>query len=188
MVDLPEPDRPVNHSTAGFWPFGLGARILVHVERLPMDVGRAPQTEIDHAGADRRIGEAVDQDEAARVAVLVIGIEGDGLRRGDIAVADFVQMQGLAGQMVERVDVDLVLQFGDLDAGTVVVPIFRRYWRPGSISSSAIQSRCAANWSETSGRAARRAQNVAARDVDFVGQRQRHGVAGARLRPDRRPW
>ena len=52
MVDLPEPDRPVNHSTAGFWPFSSARALLVHVERLPMHVGGAAQAEIDHAGAD----------------------------------------------------------------------------------------------------------------------------------------
>ena len=113
MVDLPEPDRPVNHSTAGFWPFMAGARLLVHVQRLPMHIGRAAQAEIDHARADRGVGEAVDQDEAAGVAIVAIGIEGDGLGQREIAVADFVQRQRLGRQMIERVDVDLVLELGD---------------------------------------------------------------------------
>ena len=64
----------------------------------------------------------------------------------------------------------------------MAVPIFSRYWRPGSISSSAIHSRCAANWSETSGRALRARQHIAARDIDFVGQGQRDGIAGHALR------
>ena len=46
MVDLPAPDRPVNHSTHGFWPFSARARRLVDVERLPVDVLRAPQREV----------------------------------------------------------------------------------------------------------------------------------------------
>ena len=80
MVDLPEPDRPVNHSTRRLLPGLAGARRLVHVERLPMDVGGAAQREVDEAHADRVVGEAVDDDEAAEVAVLGIGCEGD--RRG----------------------------------------------------------------------------------------------------------
>ncbi len=39
MVDLPEPDRPVNQSTQGFWPFSAARAALVDVERLPVDVG-----------------------------------------------------------------------------------------------------------------------------------------------------
>ena len=96
MVDLPEPDRPVNHSTAGFWPFMRGAGRLVHVQRLPMDIGGAAQAEIDHAGADRGVGEAVDQDEAAGIAIVAIGIEGQRLGQGEIGIADFVERQGLA--------------------------------------------------------------------------------------------
>ena len=56
-----------------------GAGLLVHVQRLPMDIGGAHQREIDHAGADRGVGEAVDQDEAAGVAIVAIGIEGERL-------------------------------------------------------------------------------------------------------------
>jgi hypothetical protein len=39
MVDLPEPDRPVNHRTAGFWPFSAARACLFDVQRLPVDVG-----------------------------------------------------------------------------------------------------------------------------------------------------
>ena len=39
MVDLPAPDRPVNQSTQGFWPFSAARAPLVDVERLPVDVG-----------------------------------------------------------------------------------------------------------------------------------------------------
>jgi hypothetical protein len=43
MVDLPEPDRPVNQSTAGLLMFLLGAGVAGDVERLPMDIGGAAQ-------------------------------------------------------------------------------------------------------------------------------------------------
>ena len=38
---------------------------LGHVHRVAMDVGGADQRELDHARADRLVGEAVDQDEGA---------------------------------------------------------------------------------------------------------------------------
>ena len=43
-----------------------GACRLVHVDRLPVDVGGAAQGEIDEPHADRVVGEAVDDDEASR--------------------------------------------------------------------------------------------------------------------------
>ena len=53
MVLLPAPDSPVNHSTTGFWPFDAAARAdLVHVQVLQVDVVRAAQREVQHAGAD----------------------------------------------------------------------------------------------------------------------------------------
>ena len=75
MVDLPEPDSPVNQSTQGCCPFSLDRAPLVDGERLPLDVGGAPQAELDHARSDRGMGEAVDQDEAAGLGILGVRIE-----------------------------------------------------------------------------------------------------------------
>ena len=77
IVDLPAPDRPVNQTMAGFCLFSAARSRLADEERLPVDVGAAPQPEGDHAGADGMIGEAVDDDEGAGPAVLVVGIERD---------------------------------------------------------------------------------------------------------------
>ena len=49
---------------------------LVHVHRLPVHVLAAAQGEADHAGADGGVGHAVDQDEAAQIVVVVVGLEG----------------------------------------------------------------------------------------------------------------
>ena len=54
-----------------------GALGLADRERLPVDVGGAAQPEGDHAGADGVVGEAVDQDEGAGLAVLGVGVERD---------------------------------------------------------------------------------------------------------------
>ena len=72
-------------------------------------------------------------------------------------------------------------------AGTVLVPM-RSEIGPAreSAARSSIQIRCAANWSDTSGRALGLDQDVAARDVDLVGQREGDGVAGLRPLPARR--
>ena len=87
MVDLPEPDRPVNHRQRGVLALDRGARGLVDVEQLPVDVAGATQGEIERAGGDGGIALAVDQDEAAERAVVGVGFEGDRLVEAEVAVA-----------------------------------------------------------------------------------------------------
>ena len=68
-----------------------GTRCLVHIQRLPVDVGSAAQREIDESHADRVVGKPVDDDEAAEVAVLFVGREGNGTVEVDIDDADLVE-------------------------------------------------------------------------------------------------
>src|SRR3954463_10994001 len=57
-------------------PLSLDRRpqALVRGHRLPMDVGGAAQTEIDHASAGSRIGKAIDDDEPTSIAVFHVWI------------------------------------------------------------------------------------------------------------------
>ena len=127
-----------------------------------------------------RVGEAVDQDEGAGLAVLGVGIEGDGDAGREIAEADLVEASVAAGQMLERVDVDLVLEGCDLrpaPSGAEPQQIGaagqqRLFGHPQQMRGELIGDL---------GPRAGRDQNVAARDVDFVGQRQRHRIAGLAL-------
>src|SRR5207247_1414475 len=64
---------------------------LADQQRLPMKVGSAPQAEVDHPGADRVIGEPVDDDETAGPAVLTVRIEDHRHARREIADADIIQ-------------------------------------------------------------------------------------------------
>ena len=80
---------------------------------VPMHIGRAPEPMRDHARRGGLVGGAIDQDEAARVAIVEIGVEGDRHGRREIAEADFVEIELLGGQLVEIVDVETVLEFGD---------------------------------------------------------------------------
>ncbi len=66
--------------------------------------------EPDHAGSNGRVAVAVDQDETAGNAILFVGIEADRLDRGDIDEGDFVAMQLLGGQVLQRVDVEPIFQ------------------------------------------------------------------------------
>ena len=110
MVDLPEPDRPVNQRTAGFWLFSSARACLLTSSACQWMLAARRSGEVDHAGADRGIGEAVDQDESAGGAVVAIGIEGDRRLGGDVADADLVHVERLGRLVGEIVDVDLVLE------------------------------------------------------------------------------
>ncbi len=63
------------------------------------------QRKVQEARADRRIGHAVDQDEAAGVVVLLVGVERDRLIEREVADADFVEFKLLGGALLERIDV-----------------------------------------------------------------------------------
>jgi hypothetical protein len=68
MVDLPEPESPVNHSTRGFWFLSAACASRLMSSRLPMDILRAPQREVQHARRHGAVGDLVDQDEPAQRA------------------------------------------------------------------------------------------------------------------------
>ena len=128
MVDLPAPERPVNHSTAGFWPFRCGMGLAADVEVLAMDVQRAAQREMQHAAGDRRVGELVDQDEPAERLVGAraldrIRLEHDLAVGRELGHADRVQSQRRRRKMLQRIDVDLIFGCWTI-AVTVWVPSF----------------------------------------------------------------
>src|SRR5215471_983203 len=85
-----EPREPQH---AGPLPLLPRAQLLVDVERLPVDVLRTAQREVDEAGADGTVGDAVDEDEAAEGAIVRVGLEGDRLIELDLAHADVVELE-----------------------------------------------------------------------------------------------
>ena len=117
MVDLPAPDRPVNHSTAGFCPFSAAwvSRLTSRCWRWMFDARRSAKWIIP----------------AATVALVNLSIRmnppstcwvraGHRIRfEHEVAVdqhfgdPDRVQFQVRRREMLERVDVDLI--FGVLD-------------------------------------------------------------------------
>jgi hypothetical protein len=113
IVDLPEPDRPVNHRQRGLLALDRGALGLVDVERLPVHVGGAVQREVERAAGDGGEALAVDQDEAAEQAVVRVRLEGDRLVEAEVHVGDLVELQALGGDVLLGVDVGLVADLGD---------------------------------------------------------------------------
>ena len=84
----------------------LGACALVDIKRLHMDVRRAAQRKVDHARTDRLVRQAVDQNKAARVAVFIIGIEGNLAIKIEVTDTNFIEAQRPCRMLFHRVDVD----------------------------------------------------------------------------------
>ena len=158
----------------------MGAGGAVDVEMLPGEVGAAAEREVDGAGAGGFVGEPVDDDEAAEGAVGGVGLEGE--RRGEREVddADVVEMEVLGGEVLVGVDVDAVLDGGDAAgdaarAGLEEVGAAgeeRGFAHPDEMGGELVGDR---GWGGGGG------EDVAAGDVDLLGEDEGDGVAGARL-------
>jgi hypothetical protein len=149
MVDLPAPERPVNHSTRGFWPFMARAPSLSTSSACQWMFCAAAQGEVQHARAHRAVGDPVDEDEAAEVAVLRIGIEGDRRSRLRLQTPISLSSRRLAASVLQGVHVDLVLGLGDLGRDRAGRASAGRAG-PAAAARRRIQT-VASNWSATSG-------------------------------------
>ena len=107
-----QPGEP-KHSRLLMLQRGMGG--AGDVQRLPVDVLRAAQAEVQHPGANGAVGQLVDQDDPAQRPVAGIGIEHQRLVGGDLGHADGVEVERLGSQPLHRVDIDRVLGRGDRD-------------------------------------------------------------------------
>ena len=89
-----------------------GARGLVHVHRLPMDIAGAPQGEIDRASGGGGMGFSINQDEIGQLALLLLGRERQRRVRGEVADRDFVELQFPRGDAGLRVYIDAMADLG----------------------------------------------------------------------------
>ena len=150
-------------------------RSLGDVERLPMDVRGTAQRVEDHAGADRGVGQPVDQHERAGHLVFGEGIEGERRLHRDVADADLVEFQRLCRLVGEIVDVDPVFQLGDRGVDLVRLGAHqigaarqkRVFVEPDDVGGELVGD---------VGPGFRRHQHVAARDLDFVVEHERDGL------------
>ena len=105
------------------WPL-IAARACRSAELVPVDVAGAAQGEVDGAAADGGVALAVDQDEAAELAVVGILLEGIGWSSasGCSRPTSFSPIR-LAARCSWLFHVDAVLDLGDW-APTLRLPIF----------------------------------------------------------------
>src|SRR6056297_2887133 len=160
----------------------LGARALIDGLRMPSDVaGLIGQLvghgAYDHAGADGQVADPVEQDEGAGGGIGIVGVERQRTTGADAAVSNFVEFQLLGRMVLQRVDVDTVvngLGRGRDFAGSqlqVVLPSGKQRAIVHPDHAGVEQLRDARQPVGVH-------QHVAAADIDLVGQRQRDGLSG----------
>ena len=118
MVDLPAPDRPVNHSTAGFWPLSAAwvSRLTSRCWRWMLSDRRSAKWSIPQATV-ALVSLSIRMKPPSALLGLDafdrIRLEHDLAVGRDLGDADRVEPERRRREMLERVDVDLV--FGLLD-------------------------------------------------------------------------
>src|SRR5690606_30950110 len=89
-----------------------GAGLGIDVDVLVMNVLGTTQRKVQHAGTNGVVGETVDEQEAAELAVVGVGLKGHRAIEADVADTNLVHGQLVSGQVLHGVDVDAVLQVG----------------------------------------------------------------------------
>ena len=148
----------------------------VHRHRLAMHIGGATQGERHHARTHRGVRLPVDEDERTSGREVREGIDRYRCSGVEIAEAHFVQVQGASGVMLERVHIHLVLDVRDAHrhrsrAKTHEIRPARQQFffrHPQHVSGELVGHFRACVGS---------AQHVATCNVDFIRERQRHGIA-----------
>ena len=87
---------------------------FVDRQLVTSQVGRPPQGEIDHADAHRRMGVAIDQNEATRLPECPVRVEGNLPIETDVAVGDVVELKRPGGNVFQTLHVELVFEGRDL--------------------------------------------------------------------------
>ncbi|HEY0748485.1 MAG TPA: hypothetical protein VGD63_17420 [Steroidobacteraceae bacterium] len=88
-------------------------RVAVDIQRLPVNVARAAQREMQHAACDGRIADLVDQNEAAELAALPVSLEHQRLVRREVCNTDGIEAQGFGSQMLHCIHIDLIFRTVD---------------------------------------------------------------------------
>ncbi|MNS08655.1 hypothetical protein D3C72_401210 [compost metagenome] len=164
------------------WRLALerGVGLAVDVDGLPVHVLRTTQGEVQHAGTDRAIAQAVDNDKAPGIAVVGISIEGDRPVQVQVAYANAVQLQGLGRQVLEAIHIDPVLEVGAAHADGAATDLHQvRAPRQQGLFVHPYQGRF-----ELVGHRRRgvgQGDQVAAADIDLVLEGQGHGLAAQGL-------
>ena len=141
----------------------------------------AVQTEVDHAGADGIVADAVNQYESPGFRVISVGIKRNRLCGGKIAHGNSVQIYLICRQMFGGIDIDGVFQIGNLYRSRLCadfkhIATFRQhrvFVHPDQVCLELVAAFQWLTWS---------VQNVTLADINFIFQCKGHGIALAGAR------
>src|ERR1700730_9124196 len=146
-------------------------------EALEMNIGRAAKPESDYPRRRRGVGDPIDQNKSADRRIFLIWVEGNRRGRGEIAKTDFVETQGFRCELAERIDIETMLEPGHRDRNGPSARLHE--------IGAARQELAIAHPNEMRGELIgdlgpvfRIAQNIAARDIELIGQSERDRIAG----------
>ena len=176
IVLLPEAGRPVNQRMADPWP-PRRTRDALSTSRFWrwMFVARRRPKAIMPAPAVAFVKRSIRMNPPS-VAILGIRVEGHGRGGVDVAEGDLVQRQRGRREMLERVDVDLVLQPRDA-RGNVTGPEAHQIRALGQHRLVRHPDDMGGELVDDLGAALGVRQHVAARDVDVVREGERHRLS-----------
>ena len=153
-----------------------GAILLGDGEALEVNIGRTAKPESDQPRRRRGVGDPIDQNKGAGRMIFLVWVEGDRRGRGEIAKADFVETQGFPRKFAERIDIETMLELCHRDGNGPGA----RFHEIGA----ARQELAIAHPNEMRGELVgdlgpvfRIAQNIAARDIELIGQSEGDGIA-----------
>jgi hypothetical protein len=109
--------------------------------------------------------------------IFLVGVEGDRRGRGEIAKADFVETQGFRREFAERIDIETMLELGHRDGNGPGA----RFHEIGAARQELAVTHPNEMRRELVGDLGpvfRIAQNIAARDIELIGQSEGDGIAG----------
>jgi hypothetical protein len=181
---------PVSTRVAARWP-SRAALVVVDVGALAGEaVGRIAvprgRDAVDHPSGDGRLRRTVDEDERAGGRLADVGVEDVLALDVEVDAHDVVEADALRGALVERVHVERVQDAADLDARRAGVRTEQEPSRGGQrcgvepdergIEPVGAQRSCPAIRAGSD-------EQIAAGEVELVGERERDRVARARVGP-----
>jgi hypothetical protein len=185
IVDLPALGRPVSQTTHGRCALSAARARLSTSTGCQRRFAPRRSAKSSIPRPDGVVRDAVDEDEPARLAVLPIGVERQRAVELEVDCPDLVELEAIGGEVVHGRDVDLVLdrrcgrrRLGRAEAQQVAAPAQHRLLGHPDDGRAELVGHHR--------RVGRRGEDVAAADVDLVGERQRDRLPADRARRGRR--
>ena len=100
MDDFPRAGKAGKPQYTGRLALEVAACVFADIDMLQMNILRTTQREMQHARADRLVTHAIDENESAGLAIILIGVERNRAVEADIANTDRVQRKLFCSKML----------------------------------------------------------------------------------------